>query len=276
MKPFIKSAWGKAAEGAKNEAGIISCSWWCFPCCSKAGLRAARLFPPLSVSHTPPSLSLGQKPRLSYFPAFTSSHLALARLSAELKLVKSAPRQGLAQQGTVTARSQRWEQARQGRDAGEMPEQDSVLEENLQPRARALGPLFITFDTTKQARLIYPLVSICSSRAFPAPQNTGWGRGAMEMPALADSKSSRSRQKGQAIFHGLRMGFSCPAEPGREEHSQHFPSTGGVSISTLLSSPGNRGIFQLCLLAPPSSCLCQLCQHGIMECPKWEGSHEDL
>lgn len=97
------------------------------------------------------------------------------------------------------------------------------------------------------------------------------------MPALAVSKSSRCRHKEQAIFHKLRMGFSCPAEPGTKEHSQHFPRTGGVCwISTLLLSPGNRGIFKLCLLAPPPSCLHQLCQHGIMECPKWEGTHEDL
>lgn len=84
--------------------------------------------------------------------------------------MKSAPSKGLAQQGTVTAQSQRWEQAEQekcrSRTSG------SVLVENLQPQARALGPLFITFDT-RQARLIYPRVCICSSRAFSAPKSTG-------------------------------------------------------------------------------------------------------
>lgn len=60
-------------------------------------------------------------------PAFPFSHLALARLSVELKLVKSAPLERLAQRGTVTARSQRWEQAEQGRDAAQMPEQDVRL-----------------------------------------------------------------------------------------------------------------------------------------------------
>lgn len=128
----------------------------------------------------------------------------------------------------------------------------SVLEENLQSQARALGPLFITFDT-EQARLIYPRDCICSSRAFPAPKTTGLGRGATEMRALAVSKSSRSRHKGQAIFHQLRMGFSCPAEPGRKEHSQHFPRTGGVScISTLLSSQVTEAFL---------SCVCWLLHH---------------
>lgn len=40
----------------------------------------------------------------------------------------------------------------------------TVLAENLQPQAWALGPLFITFYT-EQARLSYHCVFICSIRA---------------------------------------------------------------------------------------------------------------
>lgn len=57
----------------------------------------------------------------------------------------------------------------------------SVLLENLQPQARALGPLFITFDT-KQAGLIYPRLSsrVCSSKDHGvgkrSPGDAGSGR----------------------------------------------------------------------------------------------------
>lgn len=57
--------------------------------------------------------------------AFSLSHLGLARVSIELKPIGSAPLKCLNQQGKVTARKSRWwDQAEQGRDAGEVSEQD--------------------------------------------------------------------------------------------------------------------------------------------------------
>jgi len=45
----------------------------------------------------------------------------------------------------------------------------------------------------------------------------------MEMSVLAISKYIRSITKEQAIFHKLRMGFSCPAESGRKGAQLAFP-----------------------------------------------------
>lgn len=60
-----------------------------------------------------------------FFSAFPLSHFALARVSIKIKPIRSAPLKCLNQQGKVAVhRSQQWDQADQGRDAGETSEQD--------------------------------------------------------------------------------------------------------------------------------------------------------
>lgn len=111
MKPFVKLKELAASGGVSHAV-------------PRQG-RELPSSPLLSLYRTslPPFLS-GKSEGYPISPAFPSSHLALARLSVELKLVKSAPLERLAQRGAVTARSQRWEQAEQGRDAAQTPEQD--------------------------------------------------------------------------------------------------------------------------------------------------------
>lgn len=82
--------------------------------------------PVLHIRHASlPSVTYAsQKQSILLFSAFSLSHLALARVSIELKPIGSAPLKCLNHQGKVTARKSRWwDQAEQGRDAGEVSEQ---------------------------------------------------------------------------------------------------------------------------------------------------------
>lgn len=212
----------------------------------------------LCIKHPSLPFPWAEAKAILLFPAFPLSHLALARLSVELNPVKSAPLEGLDQQGAVTAQShsgsrEGMQQKCLSRTSG------TALVENLQPQARALGPLFIPCDT-ERARLSYPGVFICSSGAFPDPNTTGWEEEPRRCRLRPAANPADPGIKGRRYFTSLGWDLAAQQSPG-EGAQPAFPQDRGIRWSSAsLLSPGTRGISQLCLLAPPSPCLYQLCQ----------------
>lgn len=84
------------------------------------------------------------------------------------------------------------------------------------------------------------------------------------MSVLAVSKYIRYINKEQAIFHKLRMGFSCPAESGRKGAQLAFPQSSG--LCNLDESP----LFCCPLIIEAFlSCVCWLPHHPAFTSAEW-------